>query len=196
MKSIDRNNRRFVDDILERNKDVVPFIFEDYNIGLPHREFIIVAFSLLKQRPWNKVLIKILWDYIRNTDKPVPDYVVEFTQERFMKWVFEPRNTEATQVANSIANSSVFNKGYKGYIYAVDIETDKITPLVSATQMKELGFTPSRIYECLFGNSYTHKGHVFVLDKEESHGHVERAIRQGSSRLLTTANKANHRESP
>ena len=184
MKSPNRNYKQFVYDIVEKYEDLVPFNFEDFSLGLPHREFLLVVYSILKQRPNNKELINILWNYIRSTDKEIPNNIYQFAKEKYIEVsVFNTRGHEQKIESSSLSALPAFKKSYNGYIYAVNIDTMKITPITSMAQAKELGFTKQGIDACLARRAYTHRNHVFIRDKEKSHEPLADAIRQGHRRI-------------
>ena len=178
METVNRFYPKYVDDIIEKYNEIIPLAFENYNVGLPHREFIIVVYAMLLKRPKNRQLATILWDYVRYTDKPVPSYIHSFAEERYFDLVFEPNSSEAAKVGRQFSNAgeSVFRSTFKGYVYAVNTTTLQITPLISMSHMKEHGFNPKKVYECIYGNAYTHKGHVFIRDWDESHKEIKDKI--------------------
>ena len=174
MKRPNTNYRKFVDDVLKKYEDVVPLKFEDISTGLPHREFLLVVYSIAKQRPTNREIIRILWDYVRDTDKDVPDYIYEFAMEANMSFAFRPQGTERYSMAQSKAKSGRNHPQYDGDIYAVNIEDRTIKAITSSHQMRELGFFPKSVYACIDGKALTHKGHVFIRDKEDSYDYTKR----------------------
>ena len=166
---INREYRRFVMDIINRNKyrnSGLHFLFENIDVYLSPREFYIVCFSMAKHRPTNRALTKTLFDFIRGyTSIETPEFIVSWCRQNYMSLNFSTK-CEEIDYRRSIATSGPNNPSYKGTIYAVNIETDEITPMNSRSDMRSLGFLPSGVYECVNGNNYTHKGHVFIRETD------------------------------
>ena len=165
--------KRFVDDVLNKYEDFVPLRFEDINTGLPHREFVLVVYSIAKQRPKNKDIVKILWDYVRTTDKEVPEFIFEFAMEAHTTFLFNPMQTEKNMISMSKAKTGSNHELYEGDIYAISMKDNSIKAITSTAQMKELGFNPANVYNCVNGRSLSHKGYVFIRDHETANNHNE-----------------------
>ncbi len=50
---------------------------------------------------------------------------------------------------------------FKGNVYATNIKSGEIYELIGAKHMRELGFNPSHVSECINGHRKTHKGFTF-----------------------------------
>ena len=72
---------------------------------------------------------------------------------------YKHSNTVKTQISELYKGSG--NPGFKGSVTALDNITGKETIFVGLTDLKQAGFNPSHVYQCVIGNRKTHKNHTF-----------------------------------
>ena len=72
------------------------------------------------------------------------------------------KTKEKISLANIGSNSGLF----KGVIQATHRITGEIVNLIGASQMKQLGFNHSHVYQCILGKRKSHKGHTFKRIEE------------------------------
>ena len=166
---INTDYKQFVFDLIERNRLTevgIPLVFEEFDVLLPPREFLLVAYSIAKHRVENKEINKLLWDFIRSySNIEIPEFIYKFSFRNYNRLLFST-TWEEVGYKKSLATAGPKNPMFKGTIYAVNIETEEIIPMNSRFEMEELGFNPSGVYDCVNGNRYTHNGYVFVRDTE------------------------------
>lgn len=149
----------------------VHLLFEQYNMTLCHRDYLMAMFCLLSLRPTHQGLAVMLWTYINKSQiegEHVKDYIYRFAEYAYDETTYSTTFEEKTK-ALSVALRRKKNPAYRGSIVAINIKTKEEVILVGVEEMRALGFHPSQVYNCIncSGSPHTHRGYVFVRLIEE-----------------------------